>query len=230
MKNTIAIVTAISGLKIPLVDPSVKFQKADYYAFVDKYQDVNVWRQNKVQNFSTHPIYTDRMNAKIYKILPELYFPDYEWIIWIDSTHEVIESPEKIIDEYMTGGDIGVFIHNTRNCVYDESRVVIDWGKNIPDEVNKQVEFYRECNYPQNNGLFELSVIIRRNKKNIRKLNLMWWEQICKFSSRDQISFPFVLWKSGVVPNILPGFANTDFHNIPTNKLIPHTRDMRNYV
>jgi len=38
----------------------------------------------------------------------------------------------------------------------------------------------------------------------------MWFEQICKFSSRDQISFPFVLWKMGdkLKYKILKGHSN----------------------
>ena len=27
------------------------------------------------------------------------------------------------------------------------------------------------------------------------KMALMWWEMICRYTSRDQISFPYVKWK-----------------------------------
>jgi len=71
--------------------------------------------------------------------------------------------------------------------------------------------------YPKNNGLYELPVRIQKNNGRTQQLALMWWEQICMFSSRDQISFPFVCSQLGIKPNIIPGRANT----IRGNKFIP---------
>jgi len=48
-------------------------------------------------------------------------------------------------------------------------------------------------------------------------MGLMWWEQICMFSSRDQISFPFVCHQLGITPSILPGNAN----GIGANSIMP---------
>ena len=55
----------------------------------------------------------------------------------------------------------------------------------------------------------------------------MWWEQICRFSSRDQISFPFCLWKTKNKISIMPGFANginPATNKVGYNDLIPQTR------
>ena len=63
---------------------------------------------------------------------------------------------------------------------------------------------------PQNYGLFEMSTFIKKNTPIIKTFDLLWWEHICKFSSRDQISLPFVLWKLGDKINykILKGYSN----------------------
>lgn len=45
----------------------------------------------------------------------------------------------------------------------------------------------------------------------------MWWEQICMFSSRDQISFPFVCHQLGVKLSFMPGVANS----IHGNSIMP---------
>jgi len=45
----------------------------------------------------------------------------------------------------------------------------------------------------------------------------MWWEQICMFSSRDQISFPFVCHQLDIKPSILPGRAN----GVGANSIMP---------
>ena len=76
-------------------------------------------------------------------------------------------------------------------------------------------------NFPKKYGLYELPVIIRKNTEKIKKLNLRWWEQICRFSSRDQISMPYVLWKTNVDIKILPGFANG---GLLKNNIMPQVR------
>ena len=75
--------------------------------------------------------------------------------------------------------------------------------------------------YPRNNGLYELPVSIRKNTDNIKILNLRWWEQICRYSSRDQISMPFVLWKTNITPKLLPGYANGGLN---ANPIMPQVR------
>ena len=80
-----------------------------------------------------------------------------------------------------------------------------------------ELAFYKDVCYPEHNGLYELPVRVQRNTKLTQQLGWMWWEQICMFSSRDQISFPFVCHQLGIKPTILPGIANT----IRGNKLMP---------
>ena len=63
-----------------------------------------------------------------------------------------------------------------------------------------------------------------------KELSLTWWEQICRYSSRDQISFPFVLYKmrqmnKEVKTSIIPGYihdqrSNDYFQKIPEPNLI----------
>ena len=48
-----------------------------------------------------------------------------------------------------------------------------------------------------------------------------WWEIICKYSSRDQISFPYVLYKHSITPKIIPGALREWEGN---NQVIPHVR------
>ena len=75
--------------------------------------------------------------------------------------------------------------------------------------VDDQLDFYRDMDYPKNNGLYELPARVQRNTELTQRMGWMWWEQICMFSSRDQISFPFVCHQLGIKPSILPGQANT---------------------
>ena len=88
----------------------------------------------------------------------------------------------------------------------------------LPELINPQLDFYRKNNYPENNGLYELPVLIRKKSERNNLINLRWWEQICKWSSRDQISFPVVMWSLGLKPIVLPGNGN----GFNQNAIVPH--------
>lgn len=217
----IAIVTAICGIKNELVDPEYVFEGVDYIAFVDKKYPCNVWDQKDLVKFTLTEHYANRRNAKIYKVLPHLMLPGYDYYFWVDATHEVIQPPLRIIEDYLRNEDLGVFRHPQRNCVYTEAMEVLRLNYDEEELVNSQIDFYKKINYPEFNGLLELSAIIRKNTPATQLINLRWWELICKYSSRDQLSLPVVLWSLGVTPAILPGYAN---NGLDQNSIIPQKR------
>jgi hypothetical protein len=225
MTNKIAIVTALSGKRDNFCQPSIIHNNADYYAFVDNPLNIGIWKQIKNCNFSTDKIYSNRRNAKIYKIIPQLFLPNYEYFFWVDVTHDVIENPQNIIDQYLNEFDIAVFNHSDRNCVYDEAEAIKRIGKDNNDLVDRQMNFYKEEGFPKGYGLFELPSFVRKNNHRMNEMSLCWWEQISKYSSRDQLSLPYVFWKMNINKSIMPGLANGwNVKHLQSN-LIKQTRD-----
>jgi len=202
----IAVVTTSIGTN-ELIKP-VPFEGVDYHAFVDK-SPANGWNVHPVLPFSSDPTYKNRRNAKVYKILPFAFLPDYDYYFWVDSTHILETDPYELIDKYLSNSDVAVFKHPERDCIYPEGKIVIDINFDHANLVEDQLDFYRHMCYPEHNGLYELPVRVQRNTPLTQRMGWMWWEQICMFSSRDQISFPFVCEQLGIRPNILPGRANT---------------------
>lgn len=218
----IAVITSISGINNKLINPSKVFDNVDYHAFVDNITDDSVWTQHKNIDFTIDSKFKGRRNAKIYKILPNLFLPDYDYYFWADSTHEVIMNPHEVVEQIIGGSDIALFKHPQRNCVYDEANELINLNYDHVNLINEQKKFYELENYPYNNGLYELPCSIRKNTEIINTMNLMWWEIICKYSSRDQISLPYVLHKLKIKPFILNGCANCGFYG---NNIIPQVRN-----
>ena len=106
--------------------------------------------------------------------------------------------PNRIQKEYLRDNDIAVFDHPYRNCAYDEGYVCITQsgvGIDHPDLVASQMKFYETIGFPRNFGLYEMSCYMIRNNDVTKKMGLIWLEQVIKFSSRDQVSFPHVLWR-----------------------------------
>lgn len=215
----IAVITSSVESNIP-APPIIYRHNVEYHAFLDSKMcnlSIDGWRKHKALDFTSFPFFKNRRNAKIYKILPFLFLPGFDYYIYIDCTHRLEKDPEEIIDTYLSSSDIAVFKHPYRNCVYDEGEEVKTIDFDIRSLVDDQLNFYKEEGYPYNNGLYELPVRIQRNTEDIQRLCLMWWEQICKFSSRDQISFPFVCFKTNIKPAIMPGKAN----EYRSNDIIP---------
>lgn len=219
--NKIAVLTSVCDLNTPLKDPSNVFKNVDYIAFVDKLHGSNVWKEKIALDFTLDEKYRGRRNAKIYKVMPQMFLPEYDYWFWVDSTHELIMDPKEVIEKYLGDSEIGLWRHTTRDCAYQEAEIINQLNYDHKELVDNQINYYKSLGYPENNGLYELPVSIRKNTDNIKILNMRWWEQICRFSSRDQISMPFVLWKTGIEPKILPGWANNGLHQ---NPIMPQVR------
>lgn len=192
MGSKFLILTANIGDKDNLVDPLIKYPNCDYLAITDNITDSKIWNQVLSQNFSNIDNYSNRRNAKVYKVLSSLLYPNYEYIIWNDGNHQLNEDPENILKEY-GDFDLLVFKHPDRDCCYkemDEVKKYLDSYKLIENQYN----YYISKGMPRNFGLCEMTCFIKKNNDKTKKLDMMWWEQICKFSSRDQCSFTYCLW------------------------------------
>jgi len=226
--SKIVIITSLCGSGDIFPDPSVIHNGVDYVAFVDRAHPCETWKQIKALDFTFDKRFKNRRNAKIYKIMPHLFLPEYDYHIWVDSTHDVMVDPFELCNTYLKEHDIAVFKHTKRKCVYSESKEIKRLRFEDGDNLSRQMKFYRSEGYPEQNGLYELPAFIRKNTEKIRQLNLCWWEQICRYSSRDQLSFPYCIDKLGIKINIMPGFANginSKTGKIGNNDLMPQVRD-----
>ena len=219
----IAILTSICGINTRLRNPNVKFEGVDYIAFVDNpHPQAPMWEQREALNFTLDGKYIGRRNAKIYKVMPQMFLPEYDYWFWVDATHEVIIHPQKIIENYIGDAEIALWKHTDRDCVYKEAAILAQLRYDHLPLIQAQTQYYTSVGYPANNGLYELPVSIRKNTDDIKVLNMRWWEQICRYSSRDQLSMPFVLWKGNITPKILPGWANGGLRQNPIMPQVRH--------
>lgn len=216
----------MSGTREKLYDPKQVFEDVDYFAFVDHPQDTKVWKQVPLLDFTIDEKFRSRRNAKIYKIMPHLFFPTHSYHIWHDVSHELIMNPFEAIDKYMVDSDIGLFKHTARNCLYDEATELKNLGYDTNENIDRYIQYCEGKNVPRNLGLWELPVSIRRNTGVIQKMNLTWFEIISRYSSRDQISLPYCLWTHGIIPSVLPGFANgfNPDGSVGRNIILPQVR------
>ena len=166
-----------------------------------------------------------RMIAKIFKVNPHLFFPKYEYSIWIDANIKIVGNLEKLIDKYLLNDIIAFFKHPTRKCIYDEAMHLIKLGYINEKSIKDQISFYKNKDYPKKNGLVAGRFILRRhNDMKCIELMKLWWKEIQKFTIRDQLSFNYVSWYKKQNYNIidLDHFNNEYFFINPHNKISFH--------
>lgn len=149
--------------------------------------------------------YIPNLYHKLPKILPHKYLKEYDNSLWIDGSVILKEDP---IELFKLLKDKNIYTFNAKcwHCAYKEAKVCTNLGYNYDNIISKQVKFLEEEKYPKENGLSACSVILRRhNKKSIKELSELWYKQITQFSSRDQISFNYCLWKLNIEQGFIPG-------------------------
>jgi len=204
----IAVITGLSGLKSDLQDPSNGgFEGVDYYAFTDQPYNVNVWFMKPLINFSKDPVYAARRNVKLAKILGFLLVPNYDYYIWHDHYCEVQTDPRIIVNEYLKDGDMGVFKHARRDCVYEELHIVALSRFETVECMNASHDILRKCKWPERSGLYEMTSFIYKNTPKVQAALMNWWDIIVQSSSRDQLSFPLAAGMNDLKLSILPGTA-----------------------
>ncbi len=196
----IAVVTAVAAGKDLLVDPEVDVGSADFIAYSDRPQDhLRVWQVRPLPIWSSDPRFAGRRHAKLPKVLPQVLLPGYDFYIWIDGNYTLKASPEAICEQVLkdSTADIAVFKHRLRDCVFREAGEVLKYQLDHADRVQRQMAEYRRQGFQRRSGLFELPAFAMRASPQMLRLSLAWWEQICRFSSRDQLSFPYAVFKTG---------------------------------
>ena len=198
--NKIAIYTAIFGTHDRLLKPDYLPANCDFICFTDQNFQVKPWQIRKVEIEKSA-----RRTARKYKILPHKFLFDYQISVWIDGNMIVSGDVPEAVGQYLQNKHMAVYDHNftqgdARACVYEEARLMkSSKKKGQEDLIKKQMEKYRSENYPVDNGLISSMIIFRRhNRPEVIKTMEKWWEELANYSNRDQLSFNYAAWKTGL--------------------------------
>jgi len=123
-----------------------------------------------------------------------------------------------MIEKYLNNTDIALHLHGERNCIYKEAELCIERKFDYVELIRKQIQKYKAEGYPENNGLHEGTVILRRHTEDIKRFDEAVWAEICSGSTRDQLSLNYIAWKLGIKITDIPGslitFNSEDFSKL----------------
>lgn len=191
--SDIVIYTAITNNYDELKENQIQ-DDIQHVAFLENPKESGIWENREVFKEFKEP----NRNAKIHKVLSHVYFPEKEYSLWIDGSITLNCSIKKIIETYMGENDMLIFKHPERSCLYKEAEVCIKHKLDNPDLIVRQVLKYRNEGYPEDNGLCEATILLRRHTERTKEFNELWWKEIKKGSKRDQISFNYVAHRVGL--------------------------------
>lgn len=192
----VLIYTAISGF---YEVPTDNFEHKDGYDYVllsDEGLNVKSWRCFKV-DFNNAEGLSVIKKARFLKTHPHTIFKDdYDAVVYVDCNTSIDERLYSYIENHINN-PITFKLHNDRQCLYDEIMACYYAKKEDTGVLLKLYDRYVREGYPRINDLIETNVIIYHHKDpRVGNLLNKWWEEICNYSHRDQLSLNYVIWKN----------------------------------
>lgn len=148
--------------------------------------------KSDVWEIREHPkilIEDKKRQSRYLKLCPHKVLQDYDMSMYVDANMILQDAPD--IPAILGNSNIAIKKHNDRDNIYRESLACV-WLDEV--NINIQMEEYKKQGVDiESTGLYDCGVIFRNhNDPQICKLGEEWWDHLCKYSRRDQLSFPVV--------------------------------------
>lgn len=219
----IAVYSCIVGQYDSIIEPIYKEDDIDYLIFTDQDLPKNSsWSKREIRGLPEYrQLKAAQLNRKI-KILQTQELLEYDYTIYIDGNIEIVSGVSPIIANMGQYG-LGVHYHRRRDCIYDEVVSVKHLKRITGKDMDEQVNAYMRDGFPKHFGMYENSILIRNNR-DVDTIDLMktWWEEYLRYPTRDQLSLPYVIWKTGYNKNKVYILGNDIERNPRFNRLYNH--------
>ncbi|KAF3610467.1 hypothetical protein DY000_02047211 [Brassica cretica] len=160
---------------------------------------VGIWRVVVVHNL---PYLDGRRNGKVPKLLVHRLFPNARYSLWIDGKLELVVDPYQILERFLwrKNATFAISRHYRRFDVFVEAEANKAAGKYDNASIDFQVEFYKKegltpysvAKLPITSDVPEGCVILREHVPISNLFTCLWFNEVDRFTSRDQISFSTV--------------------------------------
>ena len=158
---------------------------------------------------------TSLEQARYVKTHPHEFFVDYEYSVFIDGNIRITCDIKPLVYSMIaTEKKVAVHRHQLRNCIYDEAKAIYAAGKASYQDLKKQTAEYERIGFPKHFGLFETNIVIRNhNDRECKTIMNNWWDEMEKFTKRDQMSFTVVLWENKKESDYVLSLGNNSRRN-----------------
>ncbi len=196
--DRVAVYTVITGSYDEILEPYCKPDNCDFYVFTDReFDDLSsTWTRMEIPK--TLEGFSDSAKNRYLKMHPHELFDQYRYSVYVDGNVQIFTDLTEYVNKLGPSG-IGTHMHSTRNSVYEEMGEVLKQGKDTKENIDRHLAYMKETGMPENYGLLECNVIAREHHNSTCvKIMEEWWNEYSKYSKRDQISLPHVLFRNGI--------------------------------
>lgn len=192
----IVVYTCITGNYDSIKEPLYVNNNIDYYVITDmEVPDNSSWKKIDINKYDELKNLSLPDKNRYIKFFPHKLFPNYDFSIYVDGVIQIVADLQPLV-ENMGSCVLGLHRHNARNCLYDEAKAIIYANKAPKELVLNQINKYKKEQFPVQNGLYENTILIRKNNdENCIRLMESWWVEYMNSCKRDQLSLPYVIWK-----------------------------------
>ncbi|CAM0944191.1 unnamed protein product [Alopecurus aequalis] len=170
----------------------------------DENGSIGLWRIVAVKNL---PYKDMRRAGKVPKLLAQRLFPSALYSIWLDSKLRLNADPMLIIEYFLwrKKAEYAISMHYDRTCVWEEVLQNKRLNKYNHTAIDEQFHFY------QSDGLVKFNVsgqkpvlpsyvpegsfIVRAHTPMSNLFSCLWFNEVNRFTSRDQLSFTYTYLK-----------------------------------
>ncbi|KAL0310643.1 UNVERIFIED_CONTAM: hypothetical protein Sangu_2359000 [Sesamum angustifolium] len=160
---------------------------------------VGLWRIIVVHNL---PYSDPRRNGKVPKLLLHRLFPSARYSLWVDAKLELVVDPIQILERFLwrKNASFAISRHYRRFDVFVEAEANKAAGKYDNASIDFQIDFYKKegltpysaAKLPITSDVPEGCVIVREHIPITNLFTCLWFNEVDRFTSRDQISFSTV--------------------------------------
>ena len=144
---------------------------------------------------------------RYHKFHPHLILPSYEYSVYIDGNIRIVSDLVTLIEDFIASrAAFGCFSHPERDDIFSEAEACRHLSKfKNGDEASvlKQLSYYSKHVGSESLGLYAGCVLLRHHKNPVLKKAMpLWWQHVIDFTARDQLSLPYVIWKTNNINNM----------------------------
>lgn len=176
------IYTAIIGNYEELKEPTVITPGWRYICFTDQPLRSDTWKIKQVVSAGNNS-----RTAREIKILFHKYIRD-KFSMWIDASFQVnVNLNDWWNSRFMS--PFTVIKHPMRSCVYEEAKYCKMAGRGHYSDIDKQIASFKTRKIPAQSHLIQSGILMREKTNAVMDFCELWWDELSKGSTRDQIAF-----------------------------------------
>lgn len=198
-----AVYTVVTGGYDDVKQPLVIDERFDYILFSNDFREdkIGIWHVYKLNEKRLGDISSKRklfLLSRLPKICSCQTLDEYEATLYIDGTLQISSQYvyDRCVELFQNDIEWGYIKHQHNKDIYAEMRSILNLQWVHDYEIFNWYQFLLQEKFPRGDILYENGVIFRKKTITVQKIEELWWWCVLNYTSRDQFSLMYAIWKN----------------------------------